>query len=87
MPKGVRKTAVKAKETDEVKTGPFADDAKDETKVEEEISEETTFEPVTYEGKTVVKILDTGHTETDYHCEMSDRTTMHVPKSKFKLDE
>jgi len=87
MPKGVKKTAVKKTADEEVKAGPLADDADDTTVEDTSVDEETIFEPVTYEGKTVVKVLDTGHTETDYHCEMSDRTTMHVPKSKFKLDE
>lgn len=85
MPKGVRKTAVKAKADDEEVKSPLAEEASET--VEVEVEEETTFVPVTHEGKTVVKILNTGHTASDYHCEMSDRTTMHVPKSKFNLDE
>lgn len=56
--------------------------SKEET-VSEDVSESVDFEPVTYENATVVRILETGHTETHFHCEMSDRTTKHVPKTLF----
>jgi hypothetical protein len=37
-----------------------------------------------FEGKQVVSILDDGReTETHYHCQMADGTTMHVPKELF----
>jgi hypothetical protein len=36
-----------------------------------------------FEGKTVISVLDGGHTKTHNHCKMSDGTTMHVPKDLF----
>ena len=35
-------------------------------------------------GVQVVKILDSRHTKTHFHCKLANGTTMHVPKSKFK---
>lgn len=40
--------------------------------------------PVVFEGKEVISILQDGRETADaYHCQMSDGTTMHVPKSLF----
>lgn len=36
-----------------------------------------------FEGLTVLKVLESGHTKTHNHCAMSNGTTMHVPKSLF----
>jgi hypothetical protein len=49
--------------------------------VQEQIVQEPKL-PV-FEGKKVVKVLDSGHTKTHFHCLMEGGVTMHVPKSKF----
>lgn len=46
--------------------------------------EDSVYKQVKYEGKTVVEVLQQGHTDTHYHCKMSDNSTMHVPRSEFK---
>ena len=41
-------------------------------------------ENVEFEGARVVKVLQDGRaTETQFHCQMSDGTTKHVPKELF----
>ena len=36
-----------------------------------------------FEKHQVLKVLESGHTKTHFHCYMDNGTTMHVPKSKF----
>jgi hypothetical protein len=69
----------KLKETGDV-TSKEAD-AKAESTVNDSPHSDT---PVVYGGKEVTAILQDGKdTPTEYHCSMSDGTTMHVPKSLF----
>lgn len=39
---------------------------------------------VQFEGATVLKVLETKHTATHFHCQMSDGTNKHVPKGLFE---
>lgn len=75
-----RRKAAEASESTEVSEEVIEETVVSEEKVSAEVAE---FEPVTFENATVVRILPTGHTETHFHCEMSDRTTKHVPKTLF----
>lgn len=51
----------------------------EEPKVEEKPAPAQVF----YQGYRVVKILEDGHTDEFYHCEMAGGLTMHVPKRLF----
>lgn len=37
----------------------------------------------TYDKVQVVRILDSGHSKTHFHCYLADGTTRHVPKHLF----
>lgn len=48
------------------------------------LEDNTSLKTVVYEGKTVIEVLQQGHTDTHFHCKMSDSSTMHVPRLEFK---